>query len=53
MKNASAALKVGLTALLIATLAFFSFRFVAKGISGNAGYHVWAKFRDATGLAVS
>jgi phospholipid/cholesterol/gamma-HCH transport system substrate-binding protein len=42
--------KVGLTALAIALLAFFSFKFVAKGLGGPAGYRVWALFHDATGL---
>lgn len=51
MKNTGAAIKVGITALGIALLGFFGFKFVAKGISGNSGYHVWCKFRDATGLA--
>lgn len=51
MKTSSAAIKVGITAIAIALLAFFGFRFVSKGIGGGQGYHVWALFRDATGLA--
>ncbi|MDB4966591.1 MAG: hypothetical protein JWN44_2280 [Myxococcales bacterium] len=50
MKPTSAAIKVGITAMLIALLGFLSFRFVAKGISGNQGYRVWCIFHDATGL---
>src|SRR5262245_52699747 len=50
MKTISAALKVGLTTLAILTVAFFSFRFVAKGVGQKKGPVVWALFRDATGL---
>ena len=50
MKPTSAAIKVGITAILIAVLGFMTFRFVAKGISGNQGYRVWCIFHDATGL---
>ena len=50
MRSTGAAVKVGLTALGIALLAFFSFKFVAKGIGGPSGYNVWALFHDATGL---
>lgn len=50
MKPTGAAIKVGITALVIAFFAFFLFRFVAKGVGGNNGYEVWCLFRDATGL---
>jgi phospholipid/cholesterol/gamma-HCH transport system substrate-binding protein len=50
MKDASAAIKVGLTALIIALLSFFAFKFVSKGLGGGGGYRVWALFHDATGL---
>jgi phospholipid/cholesterol/gamma-HCH transport system substrate-binding protein len=50
LKGSSAAIKVGITALVIAVLAFFGFRFVAKGLKGGGGYHVWCLFHDATGL---
>lgn len=50
MKPTSAAIKVGITALVIALLAFMTFRWVAKGIGGNQGYRVWCIFHDATGL---
>ncbi len=50
MKPTAAAIKVGLTVMLIAILGFVGFRFVAKGISGNKGYRVWCIFHDATGL---
>jgi len=50
MKSMSAALKVGLTALLVAVLSFAAYRFVAKGVNGPQGPVVWALFRDATGL---
>src|SRR3954467_8390461 len=50
MKPTSAAIKVGITAIVIALLGFMTFRFVAKGIAGNQGYRVWCIFHDATGL---
>jgi phospholipid/cholesterol/gamma-HCH transport system substrate-binding protein len=50
MKDTSAAIKVGITALAIALLGFFTFKFVSKGIRGGGGYGVWALFHDATGL---
>src|SRR5262245_62397636 len=50
MKPTGAAIKVGITAILIALVGFLAFRFVAKGIGGNAGYRVWCIFHDATGL---
>ncbi len=50
MKNTSAAIKVGLTALAIALLGFSAFKFVSKGMGGSRGYQVWCLFRDATGL---
>jgi phospholipid/cholesterol/gamma-HCH transport system substrate-binding protein len=50
VKTTGAAIKVGLTALVIALLGFFSFKFIAKGMGGNKGYVVFALFRDATGL---
>lgn len=50
MKDSSAAIKVGLTALLMGLLSFAAFKFVSKGLTGAKGYQVWALFRDATGL---
>ncbi|HZS38499.1 MAG TPA: MlaD family protein [Polyangia bacterium] len=50
MRSTGAAIKVGLTVMVIAILAFGGFRWISKGISGGAGYSVWALFRDATGL---
>ena len=50
MKTASAALKVGLTTILIMVLSAVAYRFVAKGVRGQEGPVVWALFRDATGL---
>ena len=50
MRSTGAAIKVGLTALAIALLSFFAFKFVSKGLGGGGGYHVWALFHDATGL---
>jgi len=50
MKTGSAAVKVGLTAILMALLLFTGFRFVTKSVSSGRGYRVWALFRDATGL---
>ncbi len=50
MKTASAALKVGLTTIVIMVLSAFAYRFVAKGVRGQEGPVVWALFRDATGL---
>ncbi len=50
MKSMSAALKVGLTVILVGVLGFSAYRFVAKGVNGPQGPVVWALFRDATGL---
>lgn len=50
MKSLSAALKVGITAVLIVALGVGAFRFVNKSMHGPAGPVVWALFRDATGL---
>ena len=50
MKPTSAAIKVGITALVIALVGFMAFRFVAKGLAGSQGYRVWCIFHDATGL---
>jgi phospholipid/cholesterol/gamma-HCH transport system substrate-binding protein len=51
MKGGSAAIKVGITVILIALITFLSFQFVAKGLKGAKSYAVWAHFHDATGLA--
>ena len=50
MRTSTAALKVGITAVLIGLLSFGLFRFVSTGIQGKGGFHVWALFHDATGL---
>ncbi|MDW8283947.1 MAG: MlaD family protein [Myxococcales bacterium] len=50
MKTEVAALKVGLTTVVISVLGFFGFRFVYKGVGRDRGPVVWALFRDATGL---
>lgn len=50
MKTMTAALKVGITAIVIVVLGLFSYRFVSKSVSGPQGPVVWALFRDATGL---
>src|SRR5579859_1191365 len=50
MRSGAAALKVGITVLVIGFLGFLGFRWVAKGLAGGSGYRVWAHFRDATGL---
>ncbi len=50
MKGASAGIKVGLTAVAIAILSYFAFKYISKGIGREHGYEVWALFRDATGL---
>lgn len=50
MKTMSAALKVGITAVLIAVLGATAYRFVYKGVRGPQGPVVWALFHDATGL---
>ncbi len=50
MRGTGAAIKVGITALIIALLGFFSFKFVSKGVGGAQGYRAWALFHDATGL---
>lgn len=43
-------IKVGITVLAVALLAFAAFKFVAKNVGESGGYPVWALFRDATGL---
>ncbi len=50
MKTVSAALKVGITTLIMVVLGFIGFKFVSKGVGGQKGPVVWALFRDATGL---
>src|SRR5579883_2787124 len=50
MRQGAAAVKVGITVLVIGLLGFLGFRWVAKGLAGGSGYEVWALFRDATGL---
>src|SRR5207249_5874339 len=50
VKGASAAIKVGITALLVAVIGWAGFKFVGKGIQGDEGFEVWALFHDATGL---
>ena len=50
MKTMTAALKVGITAIVVVVLGLFSYRFVSKSVSGPQGPVVWALFRDATGL---
>jgi len=50
VKSSSAAIKVGLTALLVALVGYGAFKFLGKGLPSQSGYVVWALFRDATGL---
>lgn len=50
MKTMTAALKVGITAVLIFVLSGVAYRFVYKGVRGPQGPVVWALFHDATGL---
>ncbi len=50
MNKSGPAIKVGLTALIIAIIGFAAFKFVSKGV-GHSGITVWCKFHDATGLA--
>jgi phospholipid/cholesterol/gamma-HCH transport system substrate-binding protein len=50
VKGLGAGAKVGITALVIAAIGYFAFKFVSKGIKGEEGYEVWALFHDATGL---
>ena len=50
MRPTGAAVKVGITAIVIALIGFLAFRFVAKGLHGSQGYRVWCIFHDATGL---
>ena len=50
MRPSGAAVKVGLTVIVIGIIAFGGFRWVAKGLQGGSGYTCWALFRDATGL---
>lgn len=50
MKTFSAALKVGITTVLILVMSTVAYRFVSKSMRGPSGPVVWALFRDATGL---
>ena len=50
MKTLSAALKVGITTLVILALSFLAFRFVQKGVGERGGPVVYGLFKDATGL---
>lgn len=50
MKGTGAAIKVGITALIIAAIGYSAFKFVNKGLQGASGYTVWALFGDASGL---
>ncbi len=50
MKTMSAALKVGLTAIVIFVLSAGAYRFLSKSMHGAQGPVIFALFRDATGL---
>jgi phospholipid/cholesterol/gamma-HCH transport system substrate-binding protein len=50
VRSSGPAVKVGITVLAIALIAFYGFRFVAKGLKQGGGYRVWCIFHDATGL---
>lgn len=50
MKGSGAAVKVGITAILIAVIGYSAFKFVNKGLQTESGYQVWALFKDASGL---
>ena len=50
MKTFSAALKVGITTVLILVMSTVAYRFVSKSMRGPSGPVVWALFKDATGL---
>jgi phospholipid/cholesterol/gamma-HCH transport system substrate-binding protein len=50
LKTSQSAIKVGVTVLVIAIMAFFGTRSIYKGLYGAQGYEVWALFHDATGL---
>ena len=50
MKGTGAAIKVGITAILVAVVGWIGFKFVAKGINTGESFEVWALFKDATGL---
>lgn len=51
MRRSWAAITVGALAIVVLGLSFLIFKTTDERISGKDGYRVWAKFRDAQGLA--
>ena len=51
MKGLSAGLKVGVLTLIVAILGFSMWKQIGEQASGEDGYALWARFRDAQGLA--
>ncbi len=50
MKGMSAAIKVGLVAIIVGIISYGLFKSVSEQASGSDGFHLWAKFHDASGL---
>jgi phospholipid/cholesterol/gamma-HCH transport system substrate-binding protein len=50
VKGMGAAIKVGLVVLVVTILGYIMFKSVSEQASGSGGYHLWARFRDASGL---
>lgn len=50
MKGLSAAIKVGLVVLVVTIGGYAMFKSVSERASGDGGYRLWAKFKDASGL---
>jgi phospholipid/cholesterol/gamma-HCH transport system substrate-binding protein len=50
MKGLSAGIKVGVVILIVALISYGLFKSVSEQASGSDGFHLWAKFHDASGL---
>jgi phospholipid/cholesterol/gamma-HCH transport system substrate-binding protein len=51
MKGLASGIKVGLITLVVVVVGFWLWKSVGERVAGGSGYTLWAKFRDAQGLA--
>ncbi len=51
MKSLGAGLKVGILTLIVAIFGFSMWKQIGERASGDGGYTLWARFKDAQGLA--
>ncbi|MBI4509083.1 MAG: MCE family protein [Deltaproteobacteria bacterium] len=51
MKHVSAGIKIGILVLVAAITGYYTWKAVGEQASGEGGYRLTARFRDATGLA--